>query len=190
MGIGNAFSALLNKLSGKPQKPRFTSAVILAGGTLEISTAIKGYAFVNSDYDFSEITPSVPDTSFCRGKYMMVASYDSEGGYATTYDPSASEYYKYVKFVYGVYDSGITVAQNVDDRVVCVNITSENFMDVFGDGTVSFDPDTYTLTLNGYQYKGDFYGIYSMLPSVPSSLASATCAASGSPMSFSFFSTM
>lgn len=33
MGIGNAFSALLNKLSGKPQKPRFTSAVILAGGS-------------------------------------------------------------------------------------------------------------------------------------------------------------
>lgn len=32
MGIGNAFSAILNKLSGKPQKPRFTSAVILAGG--------------------------------------------------------------------------------------------------------------------------------------------------------------
>lgn len=33
MGIGNAFSAILNKLSGKPQKPRLVSAVILAGGS-------------------------------------------------------------------------------------------------------------------------------------------------------------
>lgn len=31
--LGKAFSALLNRLSGKPQKPRFTSAVILAGGS-------------------------------------------------------------------------------------------------------------------------------------------------------------
>lgn len=31
--VAKAFSALLNRLSGKPQKPRFTSAVVLAGGS-------------------------------------------------------------------------------------------------------------------------------------------------------------
>ena len=34
-------------------------------------------------------------------------------------------------------------------------ITKDNAADVFGDGTVSFDPDTNTLTLNGFSYSGE-----------------------------------
>ena len=34
-------------------------------------------------------------------------------------------------------------------------IDEDNYMDVFGDGKVSFDPETGTLTLNGFNYKGE-----------------------------------
>lgn len=42
-------------------------------------------------------------------------------------------------------------------------ITTDNYADVFGDGTVTYDPDTKTLTLNNYHYSGPGYlfsGIY------------------------------
>jgi len=47
---------------------------------------------------------------------------------------------------------GITIADSNDNGVM---ISSENCADVLGDGTVSFDPATNTLTLNGYVYEGD-----------------------------------
>lgn len=41
-----------------------------------------------------------------------------------------------------------------------VMITELNYTDVFGNGKVSFDPETYTLTLNGFHYSG--YGAFAM----------------------------
>lgn len=38
-----------------------------------------------------------------------------------------------------------------------VLLTSRNARDPFGDGTVSYDADTYTLTLNNYNYSGEGY---------------------------------
>ena len=40
-------------------------------------------------------------------------------------------------------------------QVSGVRVTSDNMNDVLGDGTVSFDPDTYTLTLNNYVFDSD-----------------------------------
>ncbi len=43
-------------------------------------------------------------------------------------------------------------------------ITAQNMEDVLGDGTVSYDLDTNTLTLNGFSYDGENVGIYSEIP--------------------------
>ena len=53
-------------------------------------------------------------------------------------------------------DYGITIADKDESgATVGVLITEENYTDVLGDGTVSYDPATKTLTLNGYKYEGD-----------------------------------
>lgn len=44
-----------------------------------------------------------------------------------------------------------------DVRVGGVQVTEANKGDVFGDGKVSYDPETATLTLNGWSYEGDGY---------------------------------
>ena len=43
-------------------------------------------------------------------------------------------------------------------------ITAQNMEDVLGDGTVSYDLDTNTLTLNGFSYDGENVGINSKIP--------------------------
>ena len=54
-----------------------------------------------------------------------------------------------------VTDYDITIAKKNGVETVSVDITEENYANVLGDGTVSFDPTTYTLTLNNYVYSGD-----------------------------------
>ena len=69
-------------------------------------------------------------------------------------------------------DYGITIAKKNGTETVGVLITEENCTDVLGDGTVSFDPATNTLTLNGYKYEGEgaedddigYYGLMADLP--------------------------
>ena len=72
-----------------------------------------------------------------------------------------------------VTDYGITIADKDDSgATVGVLITEENCTDVLGDGTVSYDPTTNTLTLNGYKYEGEgaedddigYYGLMADLP--------------------------
>lgn len=54
-----------------------------------------------------------------------------------------------------VTDYGITIADKDESgATVGVLITEENYTDVLGDGTVSYDPATNTLTLNGYKHEG------------------------------------
>ena len=54
---------------------------------------------------------------------------------------------------------GIAVATIIKEFGVevtsTVNVTSENCEDVLGNGTVSYDPTTKTLTFNNYVYNGD-----------------------------------
>ena len=52
-------------------------------------------------------------------------------------------------------DYGIKIADTNDSgETIGVLITEENYTDVLGDGTVSYDPTKKTLTLNGYIYAG------------------------------------
>ena len=57
-----------------------------------------------------------------------------------------------------VTDYGITIADKDGSATVGVDITEENCTDVLGDGTVSYDPTTNTLTLNNYVYNGEGWG--------------------------------
>ncbi|MBR2385046.1 MAG: hypothetical protein IKA99_05535 [Clostridia bacterium] len=52
-------------------------------------------------------------------------------------------------------DYNITIADKDGSTTVGVDITTENYEDVLGDGTVSYDPTTNTLTLNNYVYNGE-----------------------------------
>ena len=70
-------------------------------------------------------------------------------------------------------DYDITIAdKDGSGATVGVLITEENCTDVLGDGTVSYDPTTNTLTLNGYKYEGEgaedddigYYGLMADLP--------------------------
>lgn len=54
-----------------------------------------------------------------------------------------------------VTDYNITIADKDGSATVGVDITIENYEDVLGDGTVSYNPTTNTLTLNNYVYNGE-----------------------------------
>lgn len=53
-----------------------------------------------------------------------------------------------------------TMPYTVSVTVSGVDVTVENMDDVLGDGTVSFDAKTNTLTLNNYTYNGDDIAVY------------------------------
>jgi len=64
------------------------------------------------------------------------------------------------------YESGFSADQSTAEALYSLwiggtQVTSENHWDVFEDGTVSYDPDNATLTLERYQYEGDGYQYYS-----------------------------
>lgn len=63
----------------------------------------------------------------------------------------------YLNVQYANPDFGITVAVNDGDEVLGVKINEDNCADVLGDGTLSYDPETSTLTLNNYVYEGVGY---------------------------------
>ena len=130
------------------------SSIVVSGGTLEISTKEAGHAFIrNTESDGAvSIVPTV------TGDYSMTASVNEDGSSAVIYDEDAHETYKYVKIAF-VTKYGITIADKDESgATVGVEITSENYTDVLGDGTVSYDPTTNTLTLNNYVYNGEGWG--------------------------------
>jgi hypothetical protein len=45
-----------------------------------------------------------------------------------------------------------------------VYVTYENYQDILGDGTASYDPATNTLTLKDFYYDGELPGVYSQIP--------------------------
>ena len=98
----------------------------------------EGYAFADS------ITSD--DVTF-NGEAGIFETLISGVGYASifyefSYEAPATDY-------------GITIAKKNGTETVGVLITEENYADVLGDGTVSYDPTTNTLTLNGYVYSGE-----------------------------------
>lgn len=99
----------------------------------------EGYAFANS------ITSN--DVTF-NGEAGIFETLISGVGYASifyefSYEAPATDY-------------DITIADKDDSgTTVGVLITEENCADVLGDGTVSYDPTTNTLTLNNYVYNGE-----------------------------------
>ena len=130
------------------------SSIVVSGGTFEISTKEAGHAFIR-DTGSDGVVSIVPTVT---GDYSMIASVNEDGSGAVIYDEDAHETYKYVKIAF-VTKYGITIADKDESGATGgVEITSENCTDVLGDGTVSYDPTTNTLTLNNYVYNGEGWG--------------------------------
>ena len=126
----------------------------------------------NEGYAFADTITS-DDVTF-NGKTGAFGTLIAGVGYATIY-------YEF-SYEAPVTDYGITIADKDESgATVGILITKENYTDVLGDGTVSYDPATNTLTLNGYKYEGNGfvydgakYGI-----SVPKSIGTLTIVLKG-----------
>lgn len=156
-------------------------AFCINGGSVEISTAMGGYAFIYADIEHETYKPIKPDLSGYVGAYKMTAGINADGSGASEFNEGYLTSYKYVNIT-EIESYGITIADKDESgATVGVLITEENCTDVLGDGTVSYDPTTNTLTLNGYKYEGSGfeydgakYGI-----SVPKSIGTLTIVLKG-----------
>ena len=130
----------------------------LAGGSLEVAVTTAGKAIMHSvDGGIDRAVPFAPE--FWPDAYISTASVKSNGSEAVAYNPDDLATYKYVKLEvdpsYVEYDILISEPGNDDLWPQGVLITSKNYTDVLGNGTVSYDPETKTLTLNNYVYEGN-----------------------------------
>lgn len=133
-------------------------AFCINGGSVEISTANAGYAFIYADIEHETYNPIKPDLSGYVGACKMIAGNNADGSDATDFNEGYLNSYKYIKIT-EIESYGITIAdKDKSGATVGVLITEENYTDVLGDGTVSYDPTTNTLTLNGYKYEGSGFG--------------------------------
>ena len=105
----------------------------------------------NAGYTFPE--EMVDDNVMINGKDGVVLMTFPDDAFTTMVEVA-------LEFAYEapVTDYGITIAKKNGTETVGVLITPENCTDVLGDGTVSFDPTTNTLTLNNYVYNGEGWG--------------------------------
>ncbi|MBQ9169253.1 MAG: BspA family leucine-rich repeat surface protein [Bacteroidaceae bacterium] len=92
--------------------------------------------------------------SVTNGGYMFWQCTSLVGSNGTAYD---DEHYGYE---YACVDTPgqpgyLTSFEKYDLKIVGKQVTSENCSDFYGDGTVSFDPETSTLTLNNANITGD-----------------------------------
>ena len=132
--------------------------IYLAGGSLEVAVTTAGRAIMHSvDGGIDRAVPFAPE--FRPDAYISTASVKSNGSEAVAYNPDDLATYKYVKLEvdpsYVEYDILISEPGNDDLWPQGVLITSKNYTDVLGNGTVSYDPETKTLTLNNYVYEGN-----------------------------------
>ena len=124
------------------------------GGSLEIGVLSEGntVAYATGEMLFEA---KAPDLSDYAGAFKMIASTNADGTGAGEYNEELLGSYKYIKIT-EIESYGIIIADKDDSgATVGVLITEENYANVLGDGTVSYDPTTNTLTLNGYKYEGD-----------------------------------
>ena len=123
-----------------------TGSVVITGGNLTVSNSGTQYPAINK----------APYLEEYEGAYEITVSTNADGSSPVTYDEANYASYKYYKIEKGVDDYGIIIAdpRKTDPDDPGVRITGANCTDVFGDGTVSFDPQTKTLTLDNYVYDG------------------------------------
>lgn len=134
------------------------NGICLNGGSVEIGSALGGYAFIYLDFEHFTFNPIKPDLSGYVGAYKMTAGVNADGSDAGEFNEGFLNSYKYVNIT-EIESYGITIADKDElGATVGVLITEENYTDVLGDGTVTYDPATHTLTLNGYQYEGSGFG--------------------------------
>ena len=133
------------------------NAVIINGGSLEIGVLSEGYTVAYSTGEMVFESKAL-DLSGYDGAFKMIAGASPDGTGAGVYSEEQLGSYKYIKIT-KTESYGITIADKDDSgETVGVLITKENYTDVLGDGTVSYDPTTNTLTLNGYKYEGSGFG--------------------------------
>ena len=129
----------------------------LDGGSLEVAVTVAGNAIVAQGDGSMVFDPFEPE--FFPDAYLSTASTKANGSDAVAYDPDDIATYKYVRFeldpAYVEYDIIVSEPGNDDLWPEGVLITSKNCADVFGDGTVSYNHATRTLTLNNYVYEGN-----------------------------------
>ena len=123
-----------------------TGSVVITGGNLTVSNSGTQYPAINK----------APYLEEYEGAYEITVSTNADGSSPVTYDEENYASYKYYKIEKGVDDYGIIIAdpRKTDPDDPGVRITGANCTDVFGDGTVSYDPETKTLTLDNYVYDG------------------------------------
>ncbi len=125
--------------------------VIIRDGAVEISVADAGCSFLIWDSTEDAYVPYLPDFSLYEGFCQFTGSVNSDGTGAVEYDYDNFDTYKYVR-IRPVISYNLVIYKDTGDDAESYLITGDNYNDVFGDGTVSFDPETNTLTLNGYVY--------------------------------------
>ncbi|MBQ9703167.1 MAG: hypothetical protein IJV68_01335 [Clostridia bacterium] len=136
----------------------------IEGGSVEIS-ANPGMTFARADTEHASFVSRMPDFSGYYDLYEVLASVNADGTDAAKFDDAYIASYKYVK-VRHIIDYGIAIADKDGDETIAVIVTEDNYNDVLGDGTVSYDPENDVLVLNGYHYEGEgidcgyYCGIY------------------------------
>ena len=141
-----------------------TEWVLTESDTILTGVRYRFFIELSADEGYS-FSPELTSDDVTIGDYdAVLLEVDPSGEFATvaaefSYEAPATDY-------------GITIAKKNGTDTVGVLITEENYTDALGDGTVSFDPATNTLTLNGYKYEGEgaedddigYYGLMADLP--------------------------
>ena len=79
------------------------------GGSVEIGTAVGGYAFIYLDNEHATLNPVKPDTSNYVGDYNLTAGVNTNGSDASEFNEGYLSSYKYVKIEpLHVHDHGTT----------------------------------------------------------------------------------
>lgn len=128
---------------------------------------LAGYNYTLRDLGggFDMLKNSVNVLDYVMEDYMVLANYIKgfENGVVDAQNSPLLSKYPEMLIDYGnLYGSGRIEVIMPSVWVGGVEITDENAHDVFGDGKVSYDPITNTLTLNDYFYEGEgyIYGTY------------------------------
>ncbi len=121
---------------------------------------LAGYNYTLRDLGdgFAMLNDAVNVLDYVMEDYMVLANYIEgfENGVIDAKNSPLLSKYPGLLIDYGsVYGSGRIEVVTPSIRVGGVEVTKDNAADVFGDGRVSYNAATNTLTLNGYVYEGD-----------------------------------
>lgn len=139
-----------------------------AWDALDLNAAynLAGYNYTLRDLGggFAMLNGAVNVLDYVMEDYMVLANYISgfDNGRVDAANSPLLEKYPGLLIDYGTINGSgrITVAEAGQEPALWVGgvaVTADNADDVLGDGRVSFDADTNTLTLNGWAYEGEGY---------------------------------